>query len=225
MGSIYRKLLNSIGYKVLKNGTKQNSFTIFSNDCYGAEIYKALRTPYQTPFVGLMLMAPCYIKFLKNPKYYLSLDLQFTDVSKYEDCDALHATKKYPIAVLDDIEIHFLHYKSSKEAIEKWTSRKERIQWEHIRVNFTIDKDYGTEIHLKEFHSLPYEHKVSFSKKTYPEYSDNFTIQNFQSNALALFRESLTAFNLTGWLNGGSLKLRNWSDTIRANVLKFTVNR
>lgn len=210
---------------MLTAGLNQTSFSIFSNDCYGAEIYKALRIPYQTPFVGLMLMAPCYIKFLRNPQYYLSLNLHFIEASKYEDCSVLHQAKGYPLAVLGDVEIHFLHYKSAEEAEEKWNARKSRIQWEHIRVNFTIDKDYGTEIHLKEFHSLPYEHKVSFSKKAYPEYTSNFNIQNFQSNALVLFRESLTMFNLTGWLNGRSLKLRTWSDIVRGKILKFTINR
>lgn len=35
-------------------------------------------------------------------------------------------TKKhwYPIGKLDDIEVHFSHYDSQEEAMEKWTRRK-----------------------------------------------------------------------------------------------------
>ena len=41
-------------------------------------------------FVGLMLMAPCYIKFLDNPKNYLSSKLTFIEESKYFEMNKLH---------------------------------------------------------------------------------------------------------------------------------------
>ncbi|MCA6056256.1 DUF1919 domain-containing protein, partial [Bacteroides thetaiotaomicron] len=37
-----------------------------------------------------------------------------------------------PIGVFDDIEVIFLHYKTSEEASEKWRRRKARIYWNNI---------------------------------------------------------------------------------------------
>lgn len=61
---------------------------------------------------------------LKNIKYYLSGDisLQFVKESKYlEDFD-----NRYPIALLDDVELHFLHYADETEARQKWDRRIQR---------------------------------------------------------------------------------------------------
>ena len=54
---------------------------------------------------------------LKNLKHYLSGDipLKFVKESKYiKDFD-----NAYPLALLDDIELHFLHYADEEEATQK----------------------------------------------------------------------------------------------------------
>ena len=63
-------------YSLTRN--KNKSFTIISNDCWGAEVYIDTNTQYLTPFVGLMLMAPCYIKLLQNLEIIKSKQLTFT---------------------------------------------------------------------------------------------------------------------------------------------------
>ena len=48
----------------------------------------------------------------------MAQELKFGAVSKYKD-----RAKTYPLGLLDDIEIHFTHYKSEEEAHEKWERR------------------------------------------------------------------------------------------------------
>ncbi len=95
-----------------------NEFVIISNNCWGGQVYQWFQKPYQTPFVGLFLYGPCYMKFLRDIDYYLASELVFIQASKYKK-----RPKTYPIGVLDDIEIHFTHYKSEEEALEKWMRR------------------------------------------------------------------------------------------------------
>lgn len=113
-----------------------------------------------SPTVGLYLNAPCYIKFISNLRYYIDLDLKFTQISRY------NGRCEYPIGLLDDIEIHFLHYKSEKEAYEKWNRRKQRINYDNLFIKF-CDNDYCTEEHVIAFSKLNYKKKVMFTAKKY----------------------------------------------------------
>ncbi|NVO85925.1 DUF1919 domain-containing protein [Hymenobacter terrestris] len=60
------KLLAKIGRSIQQRRLINRNFTLFSNDCWGAEVYKYFNLPYNTPFVGLMVMAPCYVQFLQT---------------------------------------------------------------------------------------------------------------------------------------------------------------
>ena len=65
----------------------------------------------------MFVFSPDYIKMLKNLKHYLSgsISLTFVKESKYiKDFD-----NAYPLALLDDIELHFLHYADEEEATQK----------------------------------------------------------------------------------------------------------
>lgn len=219
-----RKLLRLMGKKLLKTTVNQRDFTIFSNDCYGGEIYRWFDIEYNTPFIGLFLLAPCYIKLLKNPSYYFSLNLEFIDHSSYAEFDSsVGKIGKYPIGKLDDIEVHFIHYHSEEEARLKWTRRIKRINWTNIKVKFSADKDYATEELLSEFHKLSYEQKVSFSKIPYPAIKDNIVVSKYEVNAKALFRNSLLNFDLTEWLDKGSIKTTGMKKEVLGKFLYFSL--
>lgn len=146
------------GKYVLKN----KDFTIISNNCWGGRIYQRYALQYTSPTVGLMFYADEYIKFVSNLRYYVEHELTFIPKTKskyyqyYKDKE-----KYYPIGVLDDIEIVFLHYKSEEEAREKWNRRKARINWDNLIVKFN-DQNRCTPEHIKAFDKLPYKHKICF---------------------------------------------------------------
>lgn len=141
---------------------KNKNYSIISNNCWGGRVYQRYGLPYTSPTVGLLLFADDYIKFVSNLKYYLSLELKFIPKkeSRYYD-DYQEKDKYYPIGVLDDIEIVFLHYKSEEEAREKWNRRKARINWDNLIVKFN-DQNKATEEHIRVFDKLPYENKLCF---------------------------------------------------------------
>lgn len=87
------------------------NFVIISNNCWGGSLYRWYNRSYNSPFVGLFLYGPCYIKLLSNFDSYIKKELNFIKTSSYKD-----RKKDYPVALLGDIEIHFTHYKSEEKA-------------------------------------------------------------------------------------------------------------
>lgn len=61
-------IINFIPRRRLKN----KNFTIICDNCWAGKVYQELGLPYQTPFVGMFVFSPDYIKMLKNIKHYLS---------------------------------------------------------------------------------------------------------------------------------------------------------
>ncbi len=181
----------------------------------GGQVYQWFQKPYETPFVGLFLYGPCYMKFLRDIDYYLASELVFIQASKYKK-----RPKTYPIGVLDDIEIHFTHYKSEEEALEKWKRRKARMldiskkKWLHM----ICDREFVTKEMILDFHSLSLESKISFG---------NFALQNqghiqiletpkgnpaFVPNGKQLFKLSFLYFDIVHWLNFGIVKRTRFKD-------------
>ncbi|MBR1581521.1 MAG: DUF1919 domain-containing protein [Bacilli bacterium] len=157
---------NSLGYKVvnkLRNliATKKrkveieeelvNDFSIISCNCIGGMVYHDLKMKFLSPTINLYIDTPDFIKMCLNLKDYMEKEL----------VDANN--KDYPIGILGDIKIHFLHYKSFKEAKESWDKRKERINYEKIFVIIS-DRDNFSENLLDSIDKIPYK-KVLYSHK------------------------------------------------------------
>lgn len=131
-------------------------------------MYRYFGLSYSSPTVGLYFYTPEYIRFLRNIKYYLSLELKFIPVSesRYNDILVSKQILSSPIGVLDDVEIVFLHYHSEEEAMEKWNRRKKRLNLDNLIVKMS-EQNLCTPELLKEFDALPYKHKFVFVHKDY----------------------------------------------------------
>lgn len=193
-------MLTKLRRKYLKYKNKNKNFTIFSSNCIGGVMTSELGVRFNSPFVNLWLYSKDYIKFLKNPEKYLNCEMLFC---KEEGID-------YPIGVLDDIKIYFYHYNTAEEAEKAWNRRKKRINFDNIYVIFT-DRDNCSYFDLLEFDKLPYEHKIVFTHKKYPEIKSSVYIKEFKNcnqvgNLVALEGKIITKhiyerFNYVKWLN------------------------
>lgn len=130
------------------------------------------------------------------------MELTFIKESKYA------SNIEYPIGLLGDIEIHFLHYSSQEEAKAKWNRRKERMNLENVFFKFN-DNDKCTYELLKEFDEINYNAKVIFSSKKYDDiknliYFEERKNQGYVGEDLKIYRKY---FDVVEWLNKGGENL------------------
>ncbi len=145
-------------------------FTIISNNCWGGFIYQSYGLAYNSPTIGLYFMAEDYIKFISNLRDYINSELTFINPNESRHLKTLKNSEnfgEYPIGLLKDIEIIFLHYTSEEEAYEKWNKRCNRINWDKLLVKFN-DQNECTKEHLEKFDNLTYKNKVCFISNDYP---------------------------------------------------------
>ena len=164
------KLRTHIGQWNKRRKLKYTDFSIISNNCWaGTAVYQPFGLIYNTPTVGLFIMDEDYIRFLERLEWYLKQELQFISPqkSRYYDKISNNGTKSvsYPIALLgDDVELHFLHYFNKSEALEKWTRRVKRINFERLIIKMSIrDIDLDVDNIVNRFKSLPFKNKICFS--------------------------------------------------------------
>lgn len=184
-----------------------SDFSIISNNCWAGWVYRRYGIEYRTPTVGLFIMPSDYIIFLKNLKEYINMDMKFIkpEDSKYKEYISSKDKRfgRYPIGKLNDIEIHFLHYKSSKEAYEKWNRRKQRINLKNLIVKFN-DQNGCEYKEFDEFNKLPYKNKIFFTANNNFTKSESIYIKEYSKSG---FVEDDMLFctkylNLTQYING-----------------------
>lgn len=160
----YRNLQNRIYSFYLKHKLKDKNFSIICNNCYGGHLYEVLQRPYNTPTVGLYFFAEDYLKFISNLNKYLNEDLMFLERSRFEECQIEHEKLKYPIGVLsNNLEIHFLHYKTPEEARAKWNRRKKRLDYKNLLIMMN-DQNGFTDSLMGRFDEVEFP-KIFFSSQ------------------------------------------------------------
>lgn len=173
---VYRKLYFIAKVQKLRG----KEFCVIASNCAGVLPYRFLRRHYNTPTVGLFFFAPDFIRFVKNLHYYLQLDLTFISDSKYEKVEKIQQLHgKYPIGLLNDIEIHFLHYVDNEEAYNKWNRRKKRVNYKNIVIAFT-DADECTPDILSEFDTLAFERKYVLTANHNPKIGSSIHVPIYE---------------------------------------------
>lgn len=205
MYDAYRRyLLGWLRRRKLKN----KDFSVICNNCFATTaIYHKLDLKYTTPTVGLYFYPDDYIRFLENLEWYLNQPLKFTKVSKHPEINEASNTQRYAIGVLGgDVEIQFVHYKSEKEAEEKWNRRVKRVNFDNL---FLIFSDIGVfrDEYFVRYEKLPFKNKIFFSSKPrdskisifIKEYKGRIGVGNLIEDK---FEKKYV--DLIKWLNGSS---------------------
>ena len=213
-----KNFLRKVTAKIDLNLYKHSDLVVIANNCWGGEIYKRFGIPFNTPFIGLFIFGTDYIKLLKNFEDYMLCDMKFVETSK-------HTSKKieYPIGLLKDIEIHFMHYKTKEEALSKWNRRTSRLLKKDTLNNAIFkfcDRDGATNEELEAFHSLPYTHKISFG--VHPFLNNNHIQINESKEArvpdgVELYVLCQKYLDLYYWIEKGEIKKSLYS-TIKTKL-------
>ena len=131
---------------------KKNGISIISRNCWAGFCYNYLGLEFQTPTINLYFDSHEFNNFVKNFDYYMTCSPKFleTGYDKY-------LSKDYPIALLDDLKIHFNHYSEFEKAAEDWERRKRRVNENKLIISSTESKAV-----VEEFIELPFDNKLMF---------------------------------------------------------------
>lgn len=126
-----------------------------------------------SPTVGSYFFAEDYIRFLKNIRNYLSMDLRIVSAKESRHTNILFKKGQgsVPVGILGDVEIVFLHYKDPIIAKEKWMRRVERINWNNLVYKFSYMNGCNDSL-LDEFESIQCVKKLCFVNRATPQYQD-----------------------------------------------------
>ena len=113
----------------LHKQNRNHDFCLITNDCIGGVIYHDLGEQFRSPTVNLWIPNDCYFEFARDLKYYLSCEIKQTP----------NASTSYPIGTIipkDDqhipVTVHFVHYRTFKEAYAKWKERSARVNYDKL---------------------------------------------------------------------------------------------
>ena len=141
--------------------------TLISQNCIGGVFYHDMGMQFLSPMINTFIPEPGFVKLALNLRHYMEQEL----VMRWEE--------EYPVGLLGDVEIHFMHYESCKEAKECWERRKARINWDKILVLGT-DRDGFDEAVYEQWQQIDYP-KLLFTAHAefaedavyYPEYEED----------------------------------------------------
>jgi len=120
---IYRLLA-----KKYRRRIKNHDFTILCNTCIGGRLYNLLGMRFDTPTINLWMSTKDFCKFC-------------SDIQKYKDPSFVFVQEKpYPIGILDDITIHFNHYRTIEDVVTSWRRRFARLHPDNV---YIITNDDG----------------------------------------------------------------------------------
>lgn len=182
-----------------KTGLRHN-ITIFASNCMGGLLYHDYGRKFLSPTVNTRFDTPDFIRFICNVDYYLAQKLRFLD----------DASEPFPVAMLDDVKIYFVHYHTNEEAEKKWIERTKRIDWNNVFV-LTNDNDGVTEKDIIALDKCKFLNILVFSAKSMPQYRCTFQLMKFAGKkevGNTMKRNILTGhmavqkeFDFTAWFN------------------------
>lgn len=210
MNSGFRRLMRKGLSKREKARLANFTPTVFASNCNGGVMTHDLGLQFRSPTVNLFIRPGEFVRLLGNLHHYL-----------YEAHFAAGGGADYPVGILDDIRVDFVHYQSFDEAVAKWNTRLKRVDLDNAFFVMT-ERDGCTYDDLIAFDNLPYQNKVVFVSKPMPEissafYDPSFPIAAGEVGVLSDYisklsgRRYLDAFDYVGFLNGDGIRARSLS--------------
>jgi uncharacterized protein (DUF1919 family) len=202
------RFIDTFFSRLERSKLKNKNFSIIGNNCVTGGIYHKFKMEFSSPTIWSSFYPEEYIKFLEKLEWYIKQPLEFTSTTKHPSAQRkMELTKRnYPIGVLGkDVEIHFVHYHTEQEALEKWTRRAKRINLNNLFIIFSDEGQEFKEELLERFEKLPFAHKVFLSSKPRSDYKSVVYVKDYAKAPCVCDstrnRKYEKYFDLVKWLN------------------------
>ena len=161
------RIIDRFFSKFQQSKLKNTDFSIIGNNCFVGGIYHKFGLPYTTPTIWTYIYPEDYLRFLGNLAWYLTQPLKFkketNHIMAHRYCRLVK--RNYPIGVLgEDVEVHFMHYHTEEEALDKWNKRIQRVNLNNLFIVFSDGAEFREGM-VERYENLPFEYKIFFSSK------------------------------------------------------------
>ena len=133
--------------------------TLLCPNCLGGILFHDLGLQFCSPTVNLMMFQTDFMKFVLNLDDYLQHSFEFIECEGYT-C---------PCARLNDIVVHFSHYKTPEDAVECWNRRVPRMNKDNMFVVCQEKDGLTKEDILRLGRELKVRGLLVFTEKHYPD--------------------------------------------------------
>lgn len=217
---LYNNPLKRRREDIFRRTIKNTDASFLVPNCIGGILFHDMGLRFLSPTVNLMMTQTDFFEFVMDLDDYLDGEFVFHDNTTECPCADL-----YPLNGNKCITVNFTHYKSKKEAIEKWNSRKKRINKNNLFI-FLEERDGLTEENINELAKLDVKGIVVFTCNEYkdipytvylPKYHNNGEVGNIlKQNHFTGKREYENYFDFVRWFNE--------ADGYPYNVQEFIIN-
>ena len=145
----------------------QKNVTILASNCMGGLLYHDLGQQFLSPTVNTRFDSPDFVRFVCNIHDYLMMELKF-----------IPSDETFPVAMLGDVRVNFVHYHTNEEAEKKWKERIARIDWDNVYV-ITNDNDGMTEADFAALDACEFKNVLAFTSKPMPQHRCAFQMKQF----------------------------------------------
>lgn len=173
--------------------------SVLSSNCLGGLLYDRFGLRFLSPTINVLIPSDQFIRFALSYESYLKKDLIFIETEK-----------SYPVAQLEDIQIHFIHYRTEEEAEACWMRRKDRIIKERLFVLLN-DRDGVTEEDLRRLDESDLKNVLVFTANKHLKHRCTFYVPCQDKDGIVgnlMMKSWITGkmvaeryFDFVGWFN------------------------
>lgn len=177
----------------------QKNVTILASNCMGGLLYHDFGQQFLSPTINTRFDSLDFVRFVCNIHEYLKKELRF-----------IPTDEKFPVAMLGDVRVNFVHYHTNEEAEKKWKERINRIDWDNVYV-ITNDNDGMTEADFSALDACEFKNALAFTSKPMPQHRCAFQLKQFAGQAEVgntMLKSIVTgemevqkSFDFVGWFN------------------------
>ena len=178
-----------------KKLNKNKNFSLICGNCMGGYMYHQLGLKFLSPTINLMILQPDLFKMAKDLRHFNNgfMDKTIGDILRGE---------------INGVTVNFTHYNSFDEAVEKWSTRFNRINWENLYLIMT-DRDGVTEEQIFELRNFNFKKILVFTSKKYDlpygvylkQYEGQGCVGNILKKTISGKWEFEKYFHWISWLN------------------------
>lgn len=173
----FKRVLNFIPAAWKRKKINYKHFSVICNNCWGGVLYQQFGMKYESPTIGCVIPPKDFIRLCQDLESYLSKEIVPLDIECSHNRELFKTLeyshhKKLILGTIGDVEICFLHYKTFKDAVEKWDKRKRRIS-NPILIKFNDNNGMSIE-DLENFNQIAATYKTIFTtyRQDYYDFSN-----------------------------------------------------